>query len=75
MYAKYYFDLRTLAEANDLAFPCEPLSRERAQRLEAMSRVCEDKITAESLRNGVKRWASLDNVSVGAPRPSVAILS
>lgn len=42
VYAKYYFDLRTLAEANDLSFPAtwgEPLSKERARRLEAMSRV------------------------------------
>lgn len=34
MYAKYYFDLRTLADQNDLTFPAEPLSKDRAQRLE-----------------------------------------
>lgn len=34
VYAKYYFDLRSLAEANNLSFPLEPLSRERAHRLE-----------------------------------------
>ncbi|XP_071447928.1 cyclin-Y-like protein 1 [Hetaerina americana] len=42
VYVKYYFDLRTLAEANNLSFPAtwgEPLSKERARRLEAMSRV------------------------------------
>ncbi|KAG8231913.1 hypothetical protein J437_LFUL011382, partial [Ladona fulva] len=42
VYAKYYFDLRTLAETNDLSMPAswgEPLSKERARRLEAMSRV------------------------------------
>lgn len=33
VYAKYYFDLRTLAEANDLTLPPEPLSKERAMRL------------------------------------------
>ena len=27
LYAKYFFDLRTLAEANDLAYPAEPLSK------------------------------------------------
>ena len=27
VYAKYFFDLRTLAEANDLAYPAEPLSK------------------------------------------------
>ncbi len=48
VYAKYYFDLRTLAEANDLAFPPEPLSKERALKLEAMSQQCEDKLSQVS---------------------------
>lgn len=77
VYAKYYFDLRTLAEANELSFPSEPLSKERAQKLEAMSRVMEDKITAEAVKNGLKKWSSLDNVNSGSGglRRSVAILS
>lgn len=75
VYAKYYFDLRTLAETNELSFPTEPLNKEKAQKLEAMSRVYEDKITAEVLRNGIKKWSSLDNVFLGAPRRSIAILS
>lgn len=75
VYAKYYFDLRTLAEANDLSFPTEPLSRERAQKLEAMSRVMQDKVTAEALKNGIKKWSSMDNISQGGARRSVAILS
>ena len=45
VYAKYYFDLRTLAEANELSFPPEPLSKERAQKLEAMSQQFEDKVS------------------------------
>ncbi|XP_037068216.1 cyclin-Y-like [Pollicipes pollicipes] len=72
VYAKYYFHLRTLAEANDLCFPSEPLSRERAQKLEAMSRVCEDRLATDLLRGG-KKWSSMDNVSLH--RRSVAILS
>lgn len=75
VYAKYYFDLRTLAEANDLSFPTEPLSNERAQKLEAMSRVMQDKVTAEALKNGIKKWSSMDNISQGGPRRSIAILS
>lgn len=75
VYAKYYFDLRSLAEANDLSFPTEPLSRERAQKLEAMSRVMQDKFTAEAMKNGMKKWSSLDNIKDSAPRRSVAILS
>lgn len=72
VYAKYYFDLRSLAEANDLAFLAEPLSKERAQKLEAMSRVCEDKL-AELHRNGLKKWSSVDNVTLS--RRSIAVLS
>lgn len=34
VYAKYYFDLRSLADDNNLSFPLEPLSNERAQKLE-----------------------------------------
>lgn len=36
VYAKYYFDLRSLAEANNLSFPLEPLSRDKAQKLEVL---------------------------------------
>ncbi|CAI4231454.1 unnamed protein product [Auanema sp. JU1783] len=43
VYAKYYFDLRTLALANDLQLPVLPLNKERAKKLEAMNRVFEDK--------------------------------
>lgn len=78
VYAKYYFDLRTLAETNDLTFPSEPLSKDRAQKLEAMSRVMEDKYTAEAIKDGMKKWSSLDNVANGGvanSRRSVAILS
>lgn len=34
VYAKYYFDLRSLADDNNLSFPLEPLSKKRAQKLE-----------------------------------------
>lgn len=74
VYAKYYFDLRTLAEDNDLAFPGEPLSKERAEKLEAMSRKYQDKLVLNALKDS-KKWSSLDNVSMGQPRRSIAILS
>jgi len=74
VYAKYYFDLRTLAEANDLSFPAEPLSKERATKLEAMSQQCEDKLAQEILlQSTLKRSSSLDKLSYN--RRSVAILS
>ena len=40
VYAKYYFDLRALADAHDLSFPLEPLSRERAAKLEVCACIC-----------------------------------
>jgi hypothetical protein len=73
VYAKYYFDLRTLAEANDLSFPAEPLSKERASKLEAMSQQYEDKLSQEMLQNGIKKPSNTDKLSFN--RRSVAILS
>ncbi|CAK6952028.1 cyclin-Y isoform X2 [Scomber scombrus] len=63
VYAKYYFDLRSMAEANNLSFPLEPLSRDKAQKLEAISRLCED--TYKDLRKlAKKRSVSADNLTV-----------
>ncbi|XP_068196594.1 cyclin-Y-like isoform X2 [Antennarius striatus] len=36
VYAKYYFDLRSLSETNSLSFPLEPLSRDKALKLEVL---------------------------------------
>lgn len=38
VYAKYYFDLRSLADDNNLNFLFAPLSKERAQNLEVRLR-------------------------------------
>ncbi|XP_036175427.1 cyclin-Y-like protein 1 isoform X3 [Myotis myotis] len=70
VYAKYYFDLRSLADDNDLPFVFAPLSRERAQNLEAISRLCEDK---DLCRAALRRSLSADNF-IGVQR-SKAILS
>uniref|UniRef100_A0A183BRW7 CYCLIN domain-containing protein n=1 Tax=Globodera pallida TaxID=36090 RepID=A0A183BRW7_GLOPA len=48
IYAKYYYDLRTLAIANDIQLPLQPLYKERAARLEALSRNYEDKVALNS---------------------------
>uniref|UniRef100_A0A7N4PTG4 Cyclin-Y-like protein 2 n=1 Tax=Sarcophilus harrisii TaxID=9305 RepID=A0A7N4PTG4_SARHA len=72
VYAKYYFDLRSLAEANNLSFPLEPLSKERAHKLEAISRLCEDKYK-DLRRSTRKRSASADNLA--AMKWSPAIIS
>ncbi|CAJ0581081.1 unnamed protein product, partial [Mesorhabditis spiculigera] len=44
VYASYYYDLRTLAIANDIQLPIFPLYKERAKRLEALSRGYEDRL-------------------------------
>ncbi|XP_029002996.1 cyclin-Y isoform X4 [Betta splendens] len=63
VYAKYYFDLRSLAEANNLSLPLEPLNRDKAQKLEAISRLCDDKY--KDLRKlAKKRSVSADNLMV-----------
>uniref|UniRef100_A0A673I463 Cyclin-Y-like protein 1 n=1 Tax=Sinocyclocheilus rhinocerous TaxID=307959 RepID=A0A673I463_9TELE len=72
VYAKYYFDLRSLADDNNLSFPLEPLRNERAQKLEAISRLCEDKYKDLS-RVAMRRSFSADNL-VGIRR-SNAVLS
>ncbi|CAG0896345.1 unnamed protein product [Cyprideis torosa] len=58
VYAKYYFHLRSLAEANDLALHILPLSKERAERLEAMSSLFEGRLTSSYPKT--KRSVSLD---------------
>ncbi|XP_044043303.1 cyclin-Y-like protein 1 [Siniperca chuatsi] len=72
VYAKYYFDLRSLADDNNLNFPLEPLSNKRAQKLEAISRLCEDQYKDLS-KAAVKRSVSVDNL-VGV-KTSQAVLS
>ncbi|KAK1885465.1 Cyclin-Y [Dissostichus eleginoides] len=63
VYAKYYFDLRSMAEANNLSFPLEPLNREKAQKLEAISRLCDD-VYKDLRKKAKKRSVSADNLSV-----------
>eukprot|EP00066_Takifugu_rubripes_P016822 XP_011606088.1 PREDICTED: cyclin-Y-like [Takifugu rubripes] len=63
VYAKYYFDLRSLAEANNLSFPLEPLSRDKAQKLEAISRLCDDKYK-DLRKQAKKKSVSADNLMV-----------
>uniref|UniRef100_A0A3Q3MD32 Cyclin-like domain-containing protein n=1 Tax=Labrus bergylta TaxID=56723 RepID=A0A3Q3MD32_9LABR len=72
VYAKYYFDLRSLADDNNLNFPLEPLSNKRAQKLEAISRLCEDKYK-DLHKSAMRRSVSVDNL-VGIKK-SHAILS
>ncbi|KAM6893146.1 cyclin-Y-like protein 1 isoform X1 [Anarrhichthys ocellatus] len=72
VYAKYYFDLRSLADDNNLSFPLEPLSNKRAQKLEAISRLCEDKYK-DLCKSTMKRSVSVDNMA--GIKNSQAVLS
>lgn len=63
VYAKYYFDLRSLAESNNLSLPLEPLGREKAQKLEAISRLCNDRYK-DARKLAKKRSQSADNLAV-----------
>ncbi|XP_074603130.1 cyclin Y isoform X1 [Brevipalpus obovatus] len=67
VYAKYYFELRSLARENELVSNFELLDMERAQRLEAMSKICDKNF------DGIRRWSSDERLS-SQPR-SKAILS
>jgi hypothetical protein len=71
VFVKYYFELRTLAEANDLAYPPEPLSRERAGKLEAMSLSYDDKVTQEVIQASIRKWASVDKLFVNRRNPLI----
>lgn len=64
VYAKYYFDLRTLADRFELSYPPTVLSRQRAYKLEAITRIVDDPFR-DMLRAGVRRTISLD--SFGGP--------
>ncbi|XP_057714025.1 cyclin-Y-like [Corythoichthys intestinalis] len=61
IYVKYYFDLRSLSEANDLSIPLEALSNHKAQKLEAISRLSDDTF-GEARRASRKRSASVDHL-------------
>ncbi|KAK3802388.1 hypothetical protein RRG08_034533 [Elysia crispata] len=73
VYAKYYFDLRALADAHEIVYPPEPLDKERALKLEALSYVCEDKLLLWHRKNR-RRIASLDGQMLARHRAR-AILS
>jgi len=56
IYAKYYFDLRSIAERNEKNFPLKPMSLEDAQQLEDKSRGIE----ANEKRFNISRSQSVD---------------
>ncbi|KAG5454061.1 Cyclin-Y [Clonorchis sinensis] len=72
VYAKYYFDIRSLCGSSCHPFP---LSMERAFKLEAYSRVMEDTFQEDFQRaRSQRRWGSLDALTT-PPRFRPTILS
>ncbi|XP_016785262.1 cyclin-Y-like protein 1B isoform X2 [Pan paniscus] len=71
VYAKYYFDLRALANDHDLYFLFSFLHKDKAQKLEAMSRLCEHKDLHQDA-TALKRVISMNFIGIGC---SNAILS
>ncbi|XP_077368975.1 cyclin-Y-like isoform X2 [Festucalex cinctus] len=70
VYVKYYFDLRSLSEANDLSIPLEALSHHKAQKLEAISRLSDD-VFKDARRASRKRSASVDHLDGDAWVPAI----
>ncbi|XP_011829655.1 PREDICTED: cyclin-Y-like protein 2 [Mandrillus leucophaeus] len=69
VYAKYYFDLRSLAKDNSLHLPVYLLNKERAQNLQAVSRVEDTKIFHSAT---MRRSFSADNF-ITLQRPKAII--
>ncbi|XP_062843894.1 cyclin-Y-like [Trichomycterus rosablanca] len=69
IYAKYYFDLRSLAEANNFTSPTLALSRDRALQLEAMSQLCDEYRNIKKTLH--KRSTSADNLCVATWVPAI----
>lgn len=72
IYAKYYFDLRVLAEKNNFQLQIQPLDPKRAKKLEAISRLCDDRSYPVTTRH-LYRSNSVDDMK--AKRRSIAVLS
>lgn len=69
-YAKYYFELRTLAEKQDQIFPAEPLDREGALKLEARSQQREEAMIAGAAPSNRSK-----SMNVGKVKASPMILN
>ncbi|KAI6651805.1 Cyclin-Y-like [Oopsacas minuta] len=60
LYAKYYFDLRTLGQLNNISLPLELLTKQKAVQLEAISTHSDDDIESFQLN----RSNSLEKISL-----------
>jgi len=63
LYAKYYFELRALAEKDAKSFPLKPLDKQQAAKLEENSKEAE-----MQAKRGSRRALSSDQLPVKSPR-------
>jgi len=68
LYAKYYFELRSLAEEASMQFPLEPLSKEDSDRLETRSEDTELTVRKHSEKYKLIRNNSDTNLKHKSPR-------
>jgi len=79
VYAKYYFDLRTIAEEQNLLLDTEPLDKERARKLEATSNSYE--VRFKNGQNGTNkktpllRSLSQDHLLLGQQKEASIVIS
>jgi len=72
-YAKYYFDLRSLAEQHALTLPIVNLDKARSKKLEAQSNNESFDRLADMVSSGPVKSMSLENLS--KRRSSLAVIS
>lgn len=64
-YAKYYFELRGLAEENDRSFPLKPLDKDQAELLEERAQATERRV------KGMQRSSSSESLKL--PKPPIVL--
>ena len=62
-YTKYYFELRTLAEENDMKFRLQPLTTEQAKMLEARSASKRDLFKSDTEFKGMRLSLTLGDIT------------
>jgi len=65
LYAKYYFELRSLAEQDERNFPLQPLDKDSAKRLETRSQEEEEKVKNEEETRRCKSMNHMKGQKVG----------
>jgi len=69
LYAKYYFELRDLAEKDDKRFPLQPLDKQGIERLEQRANYMEQSVKKSKLQKAeMVRSSSSDNLPVRSPK-------